>query len=98
MLNFKVTRSTIMNQSTSIRLARVVMNRTNKIAKLEKEIEKAKKAKLTSVFLGGSCEDNKWRQKLKEEFKDKLYFIDPYDPDWTPEENIYDELAAIINA
>jgi len=68
------------------------------VARLEKEIEKAKKAKLPSVFLGGSCEDNEWRQKLKKEFKDKLYFIDPYDPDWTPEDNIYDELAAIINA
>jgi hypothetical protein len=69
------------------------------LAKLEKEIEKAKKADLPSVFLGGLCDDdNEWRQKLKKEFKDKLFFIDPYDPDWNPEENIYDELAAIINA
>lgn len=69
------------------------------MARLEKEIEKAKKADLPSVFLGGSCEDNNdWRRGLKKEFEDKLYFIDPYDPNWDPEENIYDELAAIINA
>jgi hypothetical protein len=68
------------------------------LARLEKEIEKARKADLPSVFLGGSCEDNDWRQDLKKEFKDKLYFVDPYDPHWDPEENIYDELAAIINA
>jgi hypothetical protein len=45
------------------------------LARLEKEIEKARKADLPSVFLGGSCEDNDWRQDLKKEFKDKLYFV-----------------------
>jgi hypothetical protein len=65
---------------------------------LEKDIEEADKSDKPSVFLGGYCKDNKWREDIKEEFKDKLFFIDPYDPNWEPEDNIYQELAAIINA
>jgi 2'-5' RNA ligase len=65
---------------------------------LQKTMEQAEHAKHPTVFLGGRCKDNKWREELKKEFKDKLFFIDPYDPDWDPEENIYEELAAIINA
>jgi 2'-5' RNA ligase len=65
---------------------------------LEKTMEQAEKSDKPTVFLGGSCKDNKWREDLKDEFKDKLFFIDPYDPDWDPEENIYKELEAIVNA
>jgi 2'-5' RNA ligase len=65
---------------------------------LQKTMEQADKSDKPTVFLGGSCQDNKWREELKKDFKDKLFFIDPYDPDWDPEENIYQELAAIINA
>ena len=38
---------------------------------LEKIIEEADKSNKPSVFLGGSCKDNKWREEIKEEFKDK---------------------------
>jgi hypothetical protein len=67
--------------------------------KLQKIIDKAKKQQdKPSVFLGGSCDDNNaWRKNIKEEFGDYYFFVDPYDPDWDPEENIYEELAAILN-
>jgi 2'-5' RNA ligase len=67
--------------------------------KLQKVIDEAKSQHdLPSVFLGGSCDEgNKWRKEVKEEFKDHFFFIDPYDPEWEAEENIYEELAAILN-
>ena len=65
---------------------------------LQKTLEEADKSDKPSVFLGGKTKDNDWREELKKEFKDKLFLIDPYDPDWDPEENIYEELALIINA
>jgi 2'-5' RNA ligase len=62
------------------------------------DIDKAKEEGLPSVFLGGYCEDgNKWREEIKKEFKEDFLFIDPYDPDWEAEDNIYNELAAILN-
>lgn len=67
--------------------------------KLQKDIDKAKSQNnLPSVFLGGSCDDNNaWRKNVKEEFKGKFFFVDPYDPEWEAEGNIYEELAAILN-
>lgn len=67
--------------------------------KLQKDIDKAKSQNdLPSVFLGGSCDDNNaWRKNVKEEFKGKFFFVDPYDPEWEAEDNIYEELAAILN-
>jgi len=57
---------------------------------------KPEKSGKPSVFLGGSCDDdNAWREEIKKEFKDNFEFIDPYDSGWKPEDNIYDELAAI---
>jgi len=51
-----------------------------------------------SVFLGGRCSDgDKWRRAVVEEFGGDFAFIDPTDEDWEPEENIYDELACVLN-
>lgn len=65
-------------------------------ANLEKDIEKANGE--TSVFLGGTTEDNEWRKKIKKEFANKIKFLDPYDDDWEPTENIYDECSAMLAA
>jgi 2'-5' RNA ligase len=67
-------------------------------SKLEKDVQKAKHSKKPSVFLGGSCEDNEWRKGVKKEFGDSFFFLDPYDENWDPTDNIYDELAGMINA
>jgi len=51
------------------------------------------------VFLGGECSDgNKWREEIVKEFGNKLALIDPYDENWKADDNIYDELAAILKA
>jgi hypothetical protein len=68
-----------------------------KTANLKEDIKKSQKSNRPSVFLGGLCENDGWRKKLKKEFKN-FFFIDPYDPDWKPEENIYNELAGIMLA
>lgn len=68
-------------------------------ANLRKEIPEAKKGGKPSVFLGGDCsDDNAWREDIKKRFSDKFLFLDPYDKDWTPEDNIYDELAGLMVA
>jgi hypothetical protein len=66
---------------------------------LQKYIDEAKKQnKKPSVFLGGSCDDkNEWRKEIIKEFGSHFFFVDPYDPDWDPEINIYEELAALLN-
>jgi len=71
----------------------------NKIAsKIEKDIIEAKKSKKPSVFLGGECKnENAWREEVKEEFGDRFFLVDPYDEKWEAEDNIYDELAGLIN-
>jgi len=68
-----------------------------KISNLEKDIEVAKNNdKKESVFLGGTVEnDNEWRKKIKKEFKDKLILLDPYEKNWEPEDDIYDEIAGM---
>lgn len=68
-------------------------------ANLKKEIPNAKNMDKPSVFLGGDCSDNNaWREDIKKRFSDKFRFLDPYDEDWTPEKNIYDELAGLVVA
>jgi hypothetical protein len=66
-------------------------------ASIQSDLNKAEKSDKPSVFLGGYCKDNDWRKDLKKEFKDFI-FIDPYDPGWSAEENIYDELTGLILA
>jgi 2'-5' RNA ligase len=64
---------------------------------LKARTEEAKKSGKPSVFLGGDCsDDNAWRKDIVKEFGDKLAFIDPYDEKWEAEDNIYDELAALV--
>jgi hypothetical protein len=70
-----------------------------KSANLKTDLDKIPETKKPSVFLGGLCDDhNVWRKEVKKEFRDKFLFLDPYDPEWDPEENIYDELAGLILA
>jgi len=72
---------------------------TKQASKLRGEIQKAKNAELPVIFLGGLCEDdNEWRKEIKKDFGDKLFFLDPYDKDWDPADNIYDELAGMLTA
>jgi len=65
---------------------------------LKGRLRKALESGKPLVFLGGDCTDNAWRKELEDEFGDKLALIDPYDADWEAEDNIYDELAALIKA
>jgi 2'-5' RNA ligase len=67
-------------------------------SKLEKDVKKAIVSKKPSLFLGGLCEDNSWREEIKKEFSDKFCILDPYDKNWKAEDNIYDELAGLVNA
>jgi hypothetical protein len=65
-----------------------------KASNLDKMIPQARKTGKISVFLGGDCHDNDWREALEKEFPDIL-FLDPYDEDWRPEKNIYGELIGM---
>lgn len=66
---------------------------------LKRDLQKMNTAKKPILFLGGMCsEGNDWRREIKKEYGDKFFILDPYDPDWKPEENIYEELAGITNA
>jgi 2'-5' RNA ligase len=68
-------------------------------SKIEKIVQKARDThNKVKVFLGGLCKDNVWREELEKEFGDYFFFIDPFDEDWKPEDNIYDELAGLINS
>jgi ATP dependent DNA ligase C terminal region/ATP dependent DNA ligase domain len=69
-----------------------------KTASIKENVEEASKTSKPSVFLGGYCKNNKWREDLKKQFGKDLFFIDPYDKDWKPEENIYDELSGLMIA
>ena len=57
-------------------------------------IPQAKKTHKVTVFLGGDCYDNEWREALEKEFP-AILFLDPYTEDWQPEKNIYSELAGM---
>jgi len=64
---------------------------------LKNVIDEIKNQDKPSIFLGGSCDDNNaWRKNIKDKFDD-FFFVDPYDIKWSPEENIYEELAALLN-
>jgi hypothetical protein len=68
-------------------------------SKLLKEVLKARNiTNLPVVFLGGLCEDNDWRKEIQKEFKNKFFFLDPYDKNWDPKDNIYDELAGMLSS
>jgi len=67
-------------------------------SKIEKIVQDARDSDKVKVFLGGSCKDNSWRESVQKEFGDYFFFIDPFDEDWDPEDNIYDELAGMVNA
>ena len=64
----------------------------------KKDLDKASKSKKAVVFLGGYCKDNDWREELKKEFGKDMLILDPYDENWDPEENIYPEIAGMINS
>jgi len=67
-----------------------------RFSSIKGDLSKAEKSDKPSVFLGGVCDkDNQWRKDLKEEFQG-VNFIDPYDPDWDPADNIYNELTGIL--
>jgi 2'-5' RNA ligase len=68
------------------------------VANLERDIDRAKRSKKPSIFLGGTIKYKEWRKELKEEFGDRFFFMDPVDPNWEAEENIYDELAGAATA
>jgi hypothetical protein len=66
---------------------------------LPTDIKKIDKSKKPSIFLGGECDEgNKWRDEIKYEFEECFLFLDPYDPNWEPEDNIYDEITGLIKA
>jgi hypothetical protein len=72
---------------------------TKTASKIRKDVQRAKDSDKLVVFLGGQCDDsNAWRAEVKKEFGDRIFFIDPYDKDWKPEDNIYDELAGMLTA
>jgi len=74
------------------------IKKTFKYANLTSDMETSiDKPSKISVFLGGEVEDNTWRKDLKKMYKD-LVFLDPYDDDWKPTNNIYDECAAMVKA
>lgn len=64
----------------------------------EKEILKATKSKVPVIFLGGSTENNDWREKIKEEFGKDLNLLDPFDKNYDPEKDTYKELAGMVNS
>lgn len=69
-------------------------------SKFLKNVLEAQNSRKIVVFLGGLCDDdNAWRKQIKKEFKDKnIYFLDPFDKNWEPSSNIYDELAGLLIA
>lgn len=69
-----------------------------RIAGIRKDINVAEKSKMKSVFLGGTVDDKQWRKDVKKKFADKFKFIDPYESNWTPEDNIYDECRGMLTA
>jgi len=69
-----------------------------RLASIHSDINTAEKSKMKSVFLGGTVDDKQWRKDVKHKFADKFKFIDPYDKNWEPEDNIYDECHGMLIA
>ena len=68
-------------------------------SKLYEEVLKAQEAQLPVVFLGGKCDEKiSWQDDIKNALGDKIFFLDPYDPHWKAEDNIYDEVAGLLVA
>jgi len=67
-------------------------------ANLKRDISESRKTSKPVVFLGGDCSDNSWREEVRKEFGDRFFFLDPYEEDWDPEEDIYNELAGMTIA
>jgi hypothetical protein len=65
---------------------------------LKADIPLVRKSDKFSVFLGGSCKDNSWRGELKKTYSKDVLFLDPFDTEWEPEENIYDEVTGMLLA
>lgn len=68
-----------------------------KLASLLDDIDNVDDSDKLSVFLGGNCADNAWRQSVKKQYSD-IIFLDPYDENWVPKENIYDECSGLAKA
>ena len=67
-------------------------------SKLFKDVMKSEKSEKIVVFLGGLCSEENWRTPIKKDYEDKIFFIDPYDEKWKPDDNIYDEVAGMLTA
>jgi hypothetical protein len=65
---------------------------------LKRDIELAKETNKPTVFLGGECGKDNWRDTIIEKYSKNFLFLDPYEPNWSPQENIYDELTGLIVA
>jgi hypothetical protein len=68
-----------------------------RLASITSDIKAVEKSNKTSVFLGGTVDDKQWRKTVKRKFAE-FNFIDPYDDDWKPEDNIYDECHGMLIA
>lgn len=66
----------------------------NMMDDLDNELKRLSSSKI-KIFLGGDCTDNSWRDEIIEMFPN-ISFIDPYDPNWEPDENIYDEIEDML--
>jgi len=68
-------------------------------ASLKSDIKKSEGVNKIVVFLGGECpEGNEWRKEVEKEFKDEIFFLDPYDESWKADENIYNELEGLLKS
>lgn len=67
---------------------------------LQKDVRKLNKSRGDKpvVFLGGDCSDNSWREEVIKEYGKNITFLDPYDDNWKAEENVYDEIAGIVQS
>jgi len=70
------------------------------VTQLQKDIRKLNRSfgGKPVVFLGGDCTDNSWREDVIKEYGKDITFLDPYDDNWKAEENVYDEIAGIVQA
>lgn len=68
------------------------------VTKLQDTVKKLKANKKPVIFLGGDCTDNAWREDLQKGYGKHFLFLDPYDENWKPENNIYDEMKGMLRA